>query len=109
LAPQGTVAEIGFEFFRTKSGALAFKLNFPEMFTYNVTFGLPVAIDGQGSYDIVDAIDTHLQLEGETLTGSFAPGKLPLQLHRGGIFSPSPPALRFPSATEQARIGFAAG
>jgi outer membrane protein assembly factor BamB len=104
MAPQGTVAEISFEFFRTKHGELSFKLNFPEMFTYNVTFGLPVATDGKGHYDIVDAVDTHLHLEGGALTGTFAPGKLPLQLHRGGSFSPVPPVPHYPPAPKPAWI-----
>lgn len=98
VAPQGTVAEIGFEFFRAKEGALIFKLNFPAMFTYAVTFGIPVEADGQGNYAITPAFNTSLHLDGDELTGTFALGKLPIKLRRGGEFSSAPPAPQYLAA-----------
>jgi len=97
-APQGTVAEIGLEFFRTPRGTLIFKLNFPAMFTYAVTFAIPVEADGHGNYAITPAFDTHLHLDGDQLTGTFTLGRLPLVLHRGGTFPPKPPAPVHPAA-----------
>ncbi len=97
-APQGTVAEIGFAFFRSKKGPLIFKLYFPSMFTYGVPTGVPVEADGHGNYAIVDAFDTYLHLDGDRITGTFALGKLPLVLKRGGHFSPAPPAPDYPTA-----------
>ncbi len=97
-APQGTVAEIGFEFFRAKEGVLIFKLNFPAMFTYAVTFDIPVETDGLGNYAITPAFNTSLHLAGDELTGTFALGRLPIHLRRGGEFSPAPPAPQYPAA-----------
>lgn len=97
-APQGTVAEIGFEFFRTKGGPLIFKMNFPAMFIYAVTFGISVETDHQGNYAITPAFNLKLHLEGTRLTGTCAPGELPLELKRGGKFAPPPPAPRTPVA-----------
>jgi len=91
-APQGTPAEIGFEFFRAKDGALIFKLNFPAMFTYGVTFAIPVEARGGGNYGITPAFNAALHLTGDELSGTFT-GQLPLNLHRGGMFSP-PPVVR---------------
>ena len=96
-SPQGEIADIGFEFFRTPHGDLSFRLNFPAMFTYGVTFGLPVETDGHGRYAITPAFATVLQLSGDQLTGTFALGRLPLELRRGGHFSPQPPAPVYPA------------
>lgn len=97
-APQGKVAAIGFEFFRTKSGRLIFSLWFPDMFTYGVKFPIPVEADGHGHYTITPSFNTVLALSGDTLTGTFALGHLPLTLHRGGTWSPAPPAAHHPAA-----------
>ena len=97
-APQGTVAEIGFEFFRTPRGNLIFRLNFPAMFTYNVTFAIPVEADGHGNYAITPAFNTNLHLDGDRLSGTFALGQLPLELRRGGSFPPKPAAPAHPPA-----------
>lgn len=96
-APQGTPAEIGFEFFRTQKGTLVFRMNFPEMFTYAVPFMIPVEADGHGGYAIVPAFDIHLQRDGDRLTGTFGAGRLPLDLHRGGVFAPKPPPAVHPA------------
>jgi len=97
-APQGSLAEIGFEFFRTKRGNLVFRLNFPAMFTYNSAFGIPVEADGHGNYVIEPAFNTHLHLTGDRLTGTFALGQLPLDLRRGGTFPPKPATPSHPAA-----------
>jgi outer membrane protein assembly factor BamB len=97
-SPQGTVAELGLEFFRTKGGSLIFRLNFPEMFTYRVPFGIPVESSAAGDYTIIPAFDLHLHREGDRLAGTFGPGRLPVELLRGGSWSVSPPAPMHPSA-----------
>jgi len=89
-APQGTVTGIGFEFFRTKGGTLLFRLNFPAMFTYNATIGIPVEADGHGDYAITPSFNTRLHRDGDRLTGTFTLGRLPLELKRGGSFPPRP-------------------
>src|SRR5258708_38196489 len=66
-APQGDVADLGLEFFRTKKGTLIFRMNFPAMFTYGATFGIPVVADGHGGYAITPAFDVSLQLKGDSL------------------------------------------
>ena len=96
-APQGTIADIGLEFFRSKRGILIFKLNFPEMFTYAVQFMIPVEADGHGHYAITPSFDLDLQLAGDRLSGTFGKGKLPLELKRGGHFPPQPAAQRLPA------------
>lgn len=97
-APQGDVAEIGLEFFRTPKGTLIFRMNFPAMFTYGATFRIPVVPDGQGGYAITPAFDIRLQLTGDALAGTFGTGRLPLALHRGGTFAPKPPLPEYPPA-----------
>ncbi|MBI2516521.1 MAG: PQQ-like beta-propeller repeat protein [Opitutae bacterium] len=97
-APQGTVADIGFEFFRTKHGTLVFRMNFPGMFTYAVPFMIPVETDGHGSYAITPAFNIRLRLDGARLSGTFGLGQLPLELKRGGQFPPKPVAPQYPAA-----------
>jgi len=97
-APQDTVADIGLEFFRTKRSTLVFRLNFPDMFTYAVTFMIPVEADGHGHYAITPAFNTKLQLEGDQLRGTFGLAELLLTLKRGGAFLPKPVAPHHPAA-----------
>lgn len=97
-APQGETAEIGLEFFRTPKGTLIFRLNFPAMFTYGATIGIPVETDGRGHYTITPSFDIALQRDGDRLTGTFGAGRLPLELHRGGSFAPKPPPPSYPPA-----------
>lgn len=97
-APQGEVAEIGLEFFRSPKGTLIFRLNFPAMFTYGAPFGIPVEADGHGGYAITPAFAIRLQRDGDRLAGTFGTGRLPLTLTRGGVFSPKPPPPSHPSA-----------
>jgi hypothetical protein len=91
-APQGDVAELGLEFFRTKRGALIFRLHFPAMFTHHAVVGIPVEADGQGNYAITEVFAIKLHRDGDRLTGTFGAGLLPLALKRGGKFSEIPPA-----------------
>lgn len=98
-APQGEAAEIGFEFGRTQRGTLALKVvHFPEMFTYAHPFVIPLEREGAAGYRITPAFNIVMQLEGDVITGTFAPGKLPLRLRRGGTFGAQPPAPAYPAA-----------
>lgn len=97
-APQGDVAEFGLEFFRTKRGNLIFRLNFPAMFTYNATFGIPVEAGSGGNYAITEAFTMKLHREGDQLTGTFGAGQLPLALTRGGKFPTKPADPAYPPA-----------
>lgn len=97
-APQGTVADIGLEFFRTKRGTLVFRMNFPDMFTYAVPFMIPVESDGHGNYAITPAFNLKLHLDGDRLAGTFGLGQLPLELKRGRQFPPKPAAPPHPAA-----------
>ena len=97
-APQGTVAEIGLDFFRTKRGTLVFKLNFPDMAAYAVPFMIPVETAGNGHYAITPNFNIVLDLAGDHLTGTFGLAKLPLELKRGGEFKLKPPLPSYPSA-----------
>lgn len=87
-APQGEVADIAFDFQRLPSGAMGFKLYFPAMFTHGAAPGIPVERTGVDDYAITPAFGIQLRREGDTLTGTFSTGRLPLELHRGG----TPPA-----------------
>ena len=98
VAPQGSVADIGLEFFRDTKGTLTFKLNFPAMFTYAVAFGIPVVADGRGHYVITPALDLDLRFADNRLTGTFGKGKLPVRFQRGGEFPPRPVEERLPAA-----------
>ena len=95
-APQGTVADFGLEFHREKGGALAFKMNFPDMFTYAAEFGIPVEDEGGGRYRITPAFDLELLLEGDRLSGTFGKARLPVALARGRAFPPRPAPQRLP-------------
>lgn len=96
-APQGSTADIGFEFSRAKGGALTFKMNFPEMFTYAFPFTIPIDADGRGHYSILPVFDIELQLVGDRLIGTFGKGRLPLALKRGVQFSAALPAEHYPA------------
>jgi outer membrane protein assembly factor BamB len=87
-APQGEAADIAFDFHRTPSGELGFKLHFPAMFTHGASLGIPVEKSGGDDYAITPAFAIRLHRDGDRLTGTFASGLLPLALHRGG----TPPA-----------------
>jgi outer membrane protein assembly factor BamB len=93
-APQGS-AEIGFKFARNAKGVLNFALYFPLMNTFGVTFDVPVAREGDVYTEPV--LNSRLQLQGDKLTGTFGPGKLPVALTRGGAFTPAPPAPKYPA------------
>ena len=94
-APQGP-ADIGFRFERDAQGALAYALQFPVMNAYGVKFGAPVGRNGEAYTEPV--FQSRLMLAGDRLTGTFGPGKLPVDLVRGGCFSPAPPAPHYPAA-----------
>ncbi|MES1168926.1 MAG: PQQ-binding-like beta-propeller repeat protein, partial [Oleiharenicola lentus] len=89
IAAQGEAADIGFEFRREPPGQLGFKLYFPAMFTNGASLGIPVESTGPGDYAITPAFAITLHRDGDTLTGTFSTGKLPLTLHRGAAL-PAP-------------------
>lgn len=105
-SPQGEAAELGLDFYRTRQGALTFRLHFPAMFTYGAALGLPVESDGAGGYAITPVFDLKLRLQGDRLVGTFGTAALPVDLHRGGqptaqpgmpLYPPAPaPAWRYP-------------
>jgi len=97
-APQGTIADIGLGFFRSKRGTLVFRMNFPDMCTYAVPFMIPVESDGHGNYAITPAFNIKLHLSGDHLCGTLGLAKLPLALKRGGQFPPKPAAPHYPPA-----------
>lgn len=97
-APQGEVAGIGFEFYRSARGALTFRLHFPAMFTHGAPLGLPVEKDPAGHYTIPAPISAKLTLAGDHLTGTFTTAELPLDLHRGAAFPPPLPTPDHPPA-----------
>ncbi len=97
-APQGTVADIGLAFARDRQGALVFRMSFPEMFTYDADFGIPVEADGRGRYAITPALDLDLRLTGDRLAGTFGKARLPVELKRGGTFPPKPADEILPAA-----------
>ncbi len=94
-APQGP-AEIGFRFERDPKGTLVYALQFPVMNAYGVKFGAPVGRDGAAYTEPV--FHSRLVLAGGRLTGTFGPGKLPVDLARGGSFTPAPPPPSYPAA-----------
>ena len=95
-APQGTGADIGFRFYAAKNGRLTFRMNFPEMFTYDQSFGIPVETIGHGRYVITEDLDIELDLVGSRLSGTFGKGRLPMTLVRGEAFPPKPHAPAWP-------------
>lgn len=97
-APQGTTEEFGLEFVRDPGGVLGFRMHFPAMFTYAFRFGLPVSVPEAGRYRITPHFDLDLVRRGDTLTGTFGAGKMPVVLHRGGTWSGKPPPPRHPVA-----------
>lgn len=94
-APQ-CPADIGFRFERDAKGALVYALQFPAMNAFGVKFGAPVGRDGEAYTEPI--FQSRLMLVGDRLTGTFGPGKLLVELARGGSFSPAPPAPVYPAA-----------
>ena len=91
-APQGET-EIGFAFKRTPRGLTA-AMYMPAMFVYGLNLG---PVEEAGSTLTVPPLDTVMKLEGEKLKGTFALGRLPMELHRGGTFGPEPPVPAWPA------------
>jgi outer membrane protein assembly factor BamB len=85
LAPQGE-SEIGFAFKRTPRGLTA-AMYMPVMHVFNLPLG---PIGEAGSTFTIPPLDTTMQIQGDELIGTFALGRLPMELHRGGAFAPEP-------------------
>ena len=91
-APQGP-AEFGLAFKRGPKGLTA-AMYLPVMHVYGLSLG-PVRQDGS-SY-VLDPLDIALTLDGGKLIGTFTANRLPIELQRGGDFSPEPPAPAWPA------------
>jgi len=110
-APQGDVAEIGFEFYRPSPGPLTFRLYFPAMFTHGAALGIPVESHGAGNYAITPAFAMQLHLAGDRLTGTFGAARLPLELKRGAALpaKPGPPPAHPPGPPPLWRYALGSG
>ncbi len=94
-APQGP-AEIGLAFARRDDGRLTFEIHMPVMFTYRAKLGAAVRVEN-GTYTLLP-FNARLRLDGDRLTGTFGLSQLPVELHRGGEFSPVPAPVTHPPA-----------
>ncbi len=92
-APNATTA-LGLEFTRTAKG-LVVRLYLPEMFLPGVNFGPAVIRDGTF---VLEPLNLAVTRRGETLTGTFAIAKLPVELHRAASWPPVAPAPAYPAA-----------
>lgn len=93
VAPN-TRADLGLAFTPTADGLLV-SLHFPEMFLHAANFG---AADIQDDTFNLAPLRLTLTREGDELVGTFAPGRLPVRLRRGGSFSEPPSSSSFPTA-----------
>lgn len=91
VAPQGP-AEIGLAFKRTPRGLTA-ALYMPVMHVYGLNLG---PVGEAGSTFTLGPLDTTMTLEADKITGTFALGRLPMELRRGGSFAPEPTAPAWP-------------
>ncbi len=92
-APHGDT-DFGLAFTGTHEGTVV-SVHFPEMFLHSANFG-PASIDG-ATFTLAP-LDLSLVREGDTLSGTFAPAKLPVTLRRGGTFADEVPPPSFPAA-----------
>ena len=96
----GTIAgpdrstEFGVAFTTTEKGQLV-SVYLPEMFVYNVNFG-PANIRA-GTFHL-DPLHLELHRDGDALTGAFGIPHLPVVLHAGTSFAPTPPEPAYPAA-----------
>lgn len=92
-APQGGEA-IALEIARTQSGRLVATMWMPVMHVSGLRLGL--ADDGVGRFSI-PPLDTSMRIEGDALVGSFALGRLPIRLTRGGEIPAAPASPETPA------------
>lgn len=95
-APDGRTAQVGFGFKRGRGTSLDLVFDMPDMFTFQAN--LPEAVETKPDSYVIALLGTTLHREGDSLTGAFGLGKLPLRLKRGGSFEPEPPAPHYPAA-----------
>lgn len=100
ITAPNTTAEFGLAFTRTERGLLV-SVHLPEMFLTSVNFG-PAQIR-EGVFTL-PALNLTLSHRGERLAGTFAPAGLPVELGKGGSFSPAPPEPAWPVAPEPAWV-----
>ena len=93
VAPN-TRTELGLAFTPTADGLLV-SLHFPEMFLHTANFG---RADIRDDTFTLAPLQLTLTRSGDELVGTFASGRLPVRLRRGGTFSEPPPAPSFPVA-----------
>lgn len=97
VAPN-TREQLGLAFMRTERGLLV-SVHFPRMFLYSVNFGSAQISDGVFRLPPLNLV---VAREGDRLSGTFGPARLPLELRRGRSFSAPPPEPEFPAAPEPA-------
>ena len=85
-------ASFGLAFTPTPRGLLV-SVQFPEMFLYGTNFG---AAEIQDDTFTLEPLNLVLTRTGDELRGTFAIGRLPVHLRRGGTFSEAPPTSQFP-------------
>ena len=91
--PQSETA-LGLAFVPAPDGLLV-SVDFPEMFLHSVNFG-PAEIRDE-TFTLAP-LGLSVSLQGDRLSGTFGPAALPVELHRGGTFTPPPPPPAPPSA-----------
>ena len=94
VAPN-TRTSLGLAFTPTPDG-LFVSLHFPEMFLYTANFGLADIRDDTFTLAPLQLVLT--RQPNDELVGTFAPGRLPVRLRRGGAFSDPPAATAIPAA-----------
>lgn len=92
ITAPNTRTKLGLAFTPTPDGLLV-SLHFPEMFLYTANFGAADIRDDTFTLAPLQLVLT--RQPNDELVGTFAPGRLPVRLHRGGTFSapPEPPTL----------------
>lgn len=92
--------ELGLAFTRTEDGLMV-SVHLPEMFLYSANFGRVEPSDGTFSFA---PLNLNVSRQGDRLVGTFALPRLPVELRRGGSFSPPPPEKSFPAAPPSAWV-----
>lgn len=93
VAPNTRTA-LGLAFTPTPRGLLV-SVHLPEMFLHSVNFGPAEIRDGVFT---LTSLNLTLALHENSLTGTFAPAGLPVELRRGASFSPAPSEPEYPAA-----------
>lgn len=93
--PQGGT-ELTLKLAHADAGRFDVTVHMPRMHTYGFTFRAAGEFaDGRFTFA---PLAVQLILTGETLAGTFGPGRLPVKMHRGGELTPEPPEPVYPDA-----------